>query len=336
MKLLSLIFVFIYFSEAKQTVGPNDVTPLFTSYQDYLGPKGINFYEFYKQTGYAGDGMTIHLADGGILDDHEDLYGQWITFYHQPLCEMEFIDCDGGTGNAGLLLAKNNSFGILGIANQAHLVSYSAGSWIALEVAGVNPGDIVIVNMAYGSVWAPQNWNGGYPLMCKQDCKYPIRSLISKGAIVVVITSWGDNNLDDYPECHNTDSLKDLISVANAIPGTGKRYPGSNYGSAPGIVNSWGKKLVSLGYGDLQNSTDRLRRYTTDLSGGATLVGGALALIQGYLKKTKNIYLNQEQMLKVIIETGNNAGLNQKIGRSIDLVKMLHYVNKHYGHRFYY
>lgn len=328
MKFLFLIYTFIYFFKSSISVkldllfsdiGIDEPTPLFTDKQPYYGKQGNNFYAFYQQTQYAGKGITVHLVDDDFESQHEDLVCQ-DTSYYDSLTEVHGIG-NRGIANAGILLAGNNTFGIVGMIHEAKLIFYRTDAWTQVNNDGVNPGDIVIINHV-----TPRG-----PLICDADSRSVLKKLLLKGAIIVIPAGSGNRNLDNDARCKDMGEVENVVLVTSSSSATGERVSDTNYASFPGVVNIWGTKdMVTLGYGDLQNAPVINRKYTSHFKGDLALVGGTLAAIQGFMIQQKNKYLNAMEMIDLIHKTSNLDGLNHSIGYRPDLLKMVNYVNENF------
>ncbi|WP_421868324.1 S8 family peptidase [Motiliproteus sp.] len=76
--------------------------------------------------GYTGVGATIAVLDSGFLSTHEELSGQFDDLYN-PITNRSGVDAASdphghGTHVAGIIAAKGNGTGIVGVAPGAHLI----------------------------------------------------------------------------------------------------------------------------------------------------------------------------------------------------------------------
>lgn len=135
--------------------------------------------------GYTGEGIIVAVMDTGIDSTHPDLQGKVIRrFDTRANAEVDpniNFDTDGhGTHCAGIIAAKNDGKGVVGLAYNAQL----------FDVRIFDPSWIGTVNYAQGVKWAVDNgakvlsnsWGGG---PYSQAVKAAVDYALSRGAIHV-------------------------------------------------------------------------------------------------------------------------------------------------------
>jgi len=230
----------------------------------------------------------------------------------------------------------------------------------------LGPGDILLLEIQRSGPNPPApppnsnvDW-GNMPVEWWPDDLEAIQSAVTKGIIVVEAAGNGYQNLDDniydsYPPFGSTwknplnpinkSSGAILVGAGNPPPGTHgisadpytskpfvdrSRCKFSNYGSRVDC-QGWGQQVTSTGYGDLQGG-DNNKKYTDNFSGTSSaspIVVGALAAVQGILKKAKKPLLTPSRALSLLRSTGSpqqdspDAPKSQRIGNRPDLRMLL-------------
>ncbi|MDQ0352235.1 subtilisin [Alkalibacillus filiformis] len=110
--------------------------------------------------GYYGQGIRVAVLDTGIDSSHEDLhvYGGHSVFSTWPESDPYYDGNGHGTHVAGTVAALNNSYGVIGVAPEAHLFavkvldSNGGGSYsgIAEGIEWSIVNDMDIINMSLG------------------------------------------------------------------------------------------------------------------------------------------------------------------------------------------
>ncbi|MFC0139397.1 S8 family serine peptidase [Erwinia mallotivora] len=161
----------------------------FTAYQTYLNPfPGMNVRNAWHR-GATGKGVTVHVVDSGIYQNHEDLAGNFTLVTNRP----ETHTRHHGTACAGIIAAKANGFGVTGIAHDCRLFSYeSSNSSFDLIIQNAQPGDIVSVSQGYTSSV------GGLPQISNQSRWLRLKALTENG--VIIFCSAANGGLDISPQ----------------------------------------------------------------------------------------------------------------------------------------
>ncbi|HEU68010.1 MAG TPA: hypothetical protein ENN53_02125 [Candidatus Acetothermia bacterium] len=189
-------------------------------------------------TGYTGKDIVVAVIDTGVDSTHPDLVGQVVRRY-DPELDMEMdssIDYDSyghGTHCAGIIAAKNDGKGVVGLAYNAKI----------MDVRIFNPDFVGTVQCAGGIKWAVDNgaqvlsnsWGGWvYNQAIKAACDYAL----ANG--VVVVAAAGN---DTYATWTNPASYAGVIAVAATTPHNRK----ANF-STPGTwlsVSAPGTRVLS-------------------------------------------------------------------------------------------
>jgi len=301
-------------------------TPDFQALQRYLdepGPrdKGLNIRKAWEE-GVNGRGARVHFSDAGLYPNHEDLQGNARLKVIAPTGNS---DPDHGTASTGILLARDNGFGMTGICHAAELFLYdnratdARGHSQTLKklLACTRPGDIVAVNRQTANIDAMVAF---LPSLHDKTWWEVTRALTERGAVVLNAACNGAFKSD-----HNAGTSvnygidlsnwryfidhgdADAILVGACHSWDGKPHQYSNYNYRYRMLNAWGDSVATLGYGALQDKDGHDRDYTDDYAGTSSatpMVTGALALIQSYAMEQHHLYLNADQMHLLVMQSG--------------------------------
>jgi len=301
-------------------------TPDFEALQHYLDApdgryQGLNVRRAWE-AGVEGKGARVHFSDGGLHANHEDLRGNPKLKFIPPSVNS---DPDHGTASVGVLLARNNGFGMTGVCHAAELFLYdnratdarSYSQTLKKLLAYTRAGDIVAVNRQTANL----NVLGTFlPSLHDRTWWEVTRSLSQRGAVVLNAASNGTSVGDDsagttagygvdleqwrYFDDHG-DADAILVGACHAWDGKPHQY--SNYNYRYRMLNGWGNSVATLGYGALQDKDGHDRDYTDNYGGTSSatpLVTGALALIQSYAIEQHHLYLNANQMHLLVMQSG--------------------------------
>jgi len=186
-----------------------------------------------------------------------------------------------------------------------------------------------------------------------------IQYAVNKGVIVVAAAGNGGVNLcsdvydqnpahphGPFPAAWRNPFRRDPIDSGSILVGAGapplglngsalgpdrSRLAFSNYGC---IVDAqgWGGEVTTCGFGNLQKGDDENRWYRIDFNGtssAAPMVAGALACVQGALKKANQPLLTPARARKLLHDTGSeqthgpNGSVAQIIGKRPNIMDML-------------
>lgn len=303
------------------SAAPTSTTPNFVDRQDYLqgdsgsnviGVDAMNAWRIFEATGQG-----IRCADienGHFAYDHEDLEGSnFIELVPMPGGNTN----DHGTAVAGIVFARNNGFGMLGVAYDVD-VFYGISQGPLGRVGGIaeglkhlRAGDVFIYEMQTGgreNELVPADFNRGVWDITKQ----------ATDAGIIVVAAAGNSGEDlDHPFYDEYRSRGDNGSIrVGAGTRTGRNcFYFSTYGS-PIHLQGWGDGYVATcGIGDLFNE-GRTKTYTSVFSGtsaATAVVGGAIIAVQSWFKKTGTV-ITPRQMRELLIRTGTPQGTGGHIG----------------------
>ena len=240
---------------------------------------------------------------------------------------------DHGTAVIGEIAARNNNFGVTGIAFDADMYfshTYINGivnvsTAIFRCVAAFDPGDIILIEQqTWGpnSVGFPPDCFGCVPVEWVFANYNAIRIAIGNGITVVQAGANGSQNLDAaiYSQGNNghwpflpANNSGSILTGAGYAPsnfsGTGPvrtRMWYSNYGSRIDL-QGWGESIYTSGYGDLFWSLGYNNYYTRDFggtSGASPIVVGAAALVQSYHREQLGVALLPSELRELLKSTG--------------------------------
>lgn len=298
----------------EQAVGERSLvgTPDFSSLQQYLdAERGMNVRTAW-QKGETGRFATIHFLDFGVYRDHEDLQGNINVVSSRD----ESVDCNHGTASVGCIVAKNNAFGVTGIAYDSELNFYDAGD-LDLIVQNAQPGDIVGLNLQlivnnYFLPWTYSHaaWNR-------------INEMTRNGVIVALAAGNGNVNLSPQAGIMPDYGDDGSMMVGAIIPDSGRRASYSNFNHPTSLICAWGSNVCTTGYGDLQKLPGNNHNYLDNFGGTSSatpIATGALALIQSYAKRQYGVYLDGLEMRDLIAKTGRSEGVGDGVGYQPDIV----------------
>ncbi|NHB91415.1 S8 family peptidase [Photorhabdus cinerea] len=279
-------------------------TPDFSHLQGYLDEhNGMNIRNAWAE-GYKGQGITIHHLDFGVYRNHEDLVGNITVINSRP----ETQDCNHGTASTGCIAAKDNKFGVTGIAHECQFRFYDVDDFDKI-IYSFSPGDIISLD-----VQISVNYRY-YPFTYIKSYWQKIKSCADAGAIIIFASGNSGLNLAyDFTFPNYGDPGGIMIGACTSINGHRLGFSNHNLHTS---LNSWGENVTTTGYSDLQKLPGNNRNYTHSYNGTSSatpLVSGALALIQSYAKSKYHKYLNCYQIATLVKNSGFTIGEIQGIG----------------------
>lgn len=295
---------------SSKIAGPQGSTPNFELQQRYLDggdQMGMNVREAW-QLGIRGRRATIRFLEWGLFELHEDLIGN-ITVARTNLDRNP----NHGTATAGLLVAKDNGFGVTGICNQARAFYYDH---LQLDdiIEDCSPGDIIGIYKQL-NVWPAD----------RDEATYLRMRILSQELECVVLMLIGNHHSDirwnggrqNYGQttvagCHPETGLRFQTNFWSLPQSTNNPLDGSN-----SVLNSWSTNVTTTGYGDLFfPNGDPNRSYTSQYSGSSSatpLVSGVFALVQSALMQ-RFTYMDGQTLRDVVRFTGYTEGVPGGIG----------------------
>ncbi|WP_342221283.1 S8 family peptidase [Candidatus Fukatsuia endosymbiont of Tuberolachnus salignus] len=264
----------------------------------------------------TGKGATVRHLDFGVYHAHEDLKGN-IT-----VINSRAGDCNHGTASTGCIAAIGNDYGVTGIAHNCHFFFYDTGDLNKI-VRDVEPGDIISIDNQFklGSYYVP--------MVHSKDYWNKFKLCVDAGAIVIYAGGNGGQNLKSLAPFNNWGS-SGAIMIGACHSENGRKISASNYNHDK-VINSWGMKVTTTGYGDLQRVEGSNRNYTSSYSGTSSatpLVAGALALIQSYAKTKYHVVFNAFDMHQIIEESGYKDAKGEDIGYRPNVIEALKRVDE--------
>lgn len=330
-------------------------TPDFRLKQGYLAaaPGGVNVGAAWQRPGGTGAGIRIIDIEGGWDLEHEDLRENSAGLIAGRI-ENTPLWLNHGSAVLAEMGGDHNSRGVIGMAYEAQLGAVShfgLGSAGAIRRAAnrLRAGDIMLLEMhrpGPASNFQEHNNQRGYiAVEWWPDDLEAIRFATNKGIIVVEAAGNGAENLDaaiydtrgpGFPTSWRNPYRRNPVDSLAIIVGAGGSPAGGNDRQRLGFSNygacvdcqGWGEDVVTAGYGDLQQSTDRNFLYTAGFSGTSSaspIVAGVLACIQGVLLAAQRPLLTPataRQLLRTVGSPQRPNG-NQRIGPRPDIGAML-------------
>lgn len=303
-------------------------TASFVDSQVYLGeaPEGIDAYYGWSITGGDGSGIRIADIEGSWTFDHEDLeIPAEALIGGDPNLGIDWRS--HGSAVVGMLIAKDNGYGVTGIVPGADIaLSSHNGSTDAEAILtaadSLEAGDIILIEIQTPGPrydFAYRTDQLGYvPIEYFQAEFDAIQYAWARGIIVVEAAGNGAENLSDVIYENRFDTTfrnSHAILVGAGAPPSGnygvdrKVLDFSNYGNRVNL-QGYGREIVSCGYGDLFNGgVDERQFYTNQFggtSGAAPMIAGAVAALQGiYKDRYGGAFLDADRVRDVLVSTGS-------------------------------
>ncbi|CCP03712.1 Proprotein convertase subtilisin/kexin type 6 precursor [Erwinia amylovora Ea644] len=288
---------------------------------------GINAFAAHETyPGSKGEGITVLSNEIDRWDpEHLDLPQPLFVFSPKP----EKISAHD-TMSVGIMAAKDNGFGVTGIANQASF-AYS-DSPIKEFIKGVQrlkPGDVVQLGIQLGTTDIAECSENCYiPMEGSQSWFDAIKTATDSGIHVIAAAGNGNLNLD-HPSFKGKFDRKKRDSgsiIAGAMDAqTGKRAWYSDYGSAVSSA-SWGEDVVTTyangRKADLWDAPNA--QFTESFSGTSSanpIIAGAVAGLSG-IAKQQGKTISPKEMRALLTKTGtplNSPG--KPVGTQPDMVR---------------
>lgn len=311
--------------------GSGSTTPDLTSYQEYLGqaPLGIDAHFAWTYQGGNGAGVKIIDMETGYNQSHEDLPAPFIRV-------NDADDNTHGTAVMSIVSAKNNGFGMTGIAYGSQVGFYGWGNNIANSIAGaansLSPGDIIILegqinrNLQSGDSCTSSDQTECVPLEWAVTYYDQIKYATDKGIIVVEAAGNGAEDLDSpiYSDRFNRSIWNSgaFLIAATAATSSINRLSFSNHGTRIDF-NGWGQAVAAAGaHGTRLFDGGQNRVYGDGFSGTSSaspIVAGAVASITGYGKAQMGKTLSISEVKGVLANYGTQPPSGQNVGVRPDL-----------------
>lgn len=301
-------------------------TPDFGALQTYLdapgsATRGLNIRKAWARQ-VNGKGARVHLVDGGLFAQHEDLR-------HNPDLHVISLgandDPGHGTASTGILVANPDQVGITGICHASEVRVHHAraenakGELLVLRALHeqVAAGDIVVIPQQIQDFATPGT---NLPFVHNKVFWTHLKLLAERGAVIVCAAGNGHERDDaglgvrkntgiDLSSGHfyidHGEANVILVGACNSA--TGKAHTYSNHHYPYRMLNAWGDRVATLGFGDLQDRPGNDRDYTARYSGTSSatpMVAGALSLIQSYAMQQHHLYLDGNQLHLLVMQSG--------------------------------
>ncbi len=294
-------------------------TPDFSSLQTYLDPAPVGTDAEFALADPRTRGSGVRIVDLEYYwtGEHEDLglppetdlgagtFTQWFAF-----------DDEHGTAVFGVMVGKDNGFGVTGGVPDADMRGISPLSDLGYNPAGaltflmdkVSPGDVILIEQQTqgpnGGAYVPLEWN--------QASFDAIKALGDLGAVVVETGANGSQDLDSPSMLGRFDrSVRDsgaiLVGAGNSVTRAPHGY--TSRGTRVDLQGHGDGVVTTGGYGNLQGSgsSGRLIRYTSIFNGTSSagpIVVNAVVAVQSYLKATGRDPWTAGQVRDLLRNTG--------------------------------
>ena len=232
-----------------------------------------------------GKDVVVAILDTGI-SDHVDLQGQWYDPKNFSKCDSHEDKKSGhGTHVAGIIAARDNSDGCVGIAPECKIIPMKVldddggGSYLAVEKAireCIRLGNVDIINMSLGAPGAPP-----------QSLHDVIIEATNKG-IIIIAAAGNDGKIVNYPARYD-----EVIAVA-ALDANGNM---AGFSSRDNTVDS-----VAPGVDIFSTFTNNQYAKMSGTSQAAPFMAGICALLKSFAKSDPSApkINNYVDMLKAI------------------------------------
>lgn len=301
-------------------------TPNFTPNQNnYFGAAPSGTENVYARSLAGGRGAGIRLIDIEYdwYYNHEDL-GLSVA---NVIAGTPFAGFGNNHGTAvlGVLVARDNGFGVTGGAPDAiiRLASpYFGGDYrpadaIAAASNYADPGDVILLEQQANG---PASGSSDFvPLEWITSVYDAIRVATQAGRVVVEAAGNGNQNLDAtiFNGRFNRLGTDSRAIIVGAGDGTNARLSFSTYGSRLD-VQAHGTSVTTTGYGGLFG-TSGFNFYTSGFNGtssASAVVAAAATVMQGHLRFRGRALLTAPEMASLLQATGSpqTGSTAQRIG----------------------
>lgn len=243
-----------------------------------------------------GKGITIAVLDSGI-QLHDDLVKNIDVAKCRSFIDGEDIfdrDIFHGTHVSGIISALNNSYGVVGVAPQATIVSIKV-----LNKLGFSQNNSVIKGLEYCLSLKPDVINmslGGSAPM--PEIQPILKELVERN--IVVVCSAGNTGETDKPEVVYPAHYDECIAVGSCS---------ESLLQDRSLFSSYGETIDFLAPGENILSTYRDNGYgvLSGTSQSAPFLSGLIALILSYYKKQNKI-ITVDEVRKLLVQTADDIG----------------------------
>lgn len=297
----------------------NPDTPDFSFMQGYKNQitGGIGVDAVAGVPGVDGSGMTLADVEYDWELAHEDLLLPESTNSDPETIYNPYPPANHGTAVLGMLVGKDNGYGITGIVPEVtplvfptttERFLYNPGRAINRAAAALAAGDVMLLEI--------QTWVCGTGEYGPAEWSPVVFDVVENATAlgIVVVAAAGNGNVDlDQPSCNGLfdRAVRDsgAIIVGAGEAGSNSKTSFSTYGSRVD-VQGWGDwSVTTTGYGTLYDpsSGDLRRMYTSTFSGTSSatpIVAGAAVAVQGVLRGAGDEQLDSLAMRTLLQQTG--------------------------------
>ncbi len=332
-------------------VGAITGNPAADRYQRYLNaaPEGVDARWAWLGSDSNGSGIRICDLEYDVNENHADLP----TIKLLPPAADPVYDDNHGTAVMGIMAARNNGYGVKGIAYNADLYfaatytinGFSIPSAITRCANALRAGDIIVIEaQATGPNTKPKaerEWasEGLVPVEWDKATYDAVKVAVAAGRIVFEAGANGAEDLDSpayqngngghHPFLPANDSGAIMVGAGNSpyVDGEDPRAPSwfTNYGATMD-VQGWGDGIVTTGYGDLHpgeaSEEERnlwFKRSFGGTSGATPIVAASAAILQDTFKAVNGRVATPAEMKTILRSTGTGQQGTQIIGPLPDL-----------------
>lgn len=307
------------------------VSPDLTEHQTYFGPAptGIDAVFAREQPGGDGRGVRIVEIERDWVLEHEDLGladGLRVSGACSggPLCFP-----DHGTSVLGVLVARENAFGVTGGVPEADIRllapvfdgQYDPAGALARAGRATRPGDVILVELQTSGPEGPEAF---VPIEWIPEVYETILVLTRAGRVVIEPAGNGGRDLDATVYEGRFDRRRfhsGAILVGGGDPWQAA-LPISNHGSRLDL-QGWGCCVTTTGAGDEELPRTVLahsyRREFGGTSSAAAIVAAAAASLQGVARAARGVDLTGPQIAALLRRTGTPSRGTRRIGPLPDL-----------------
>jgi serine protease len=289
--------------------------------QGYLErePKGIGALEVSSIDGCDGRGVKVIDLESDWILDHEDLPKPQLLYGDRNSANARARN--HGAAALGIVGAKSNSLGIIGVAPKLaslNVVShFDAATGTRFHVADAI--DAATKHLGLGDILLLEVQRDAYPTETDSADWHAIRLAVAQGIVVVEAAGNGWRNLDDWSDPSREHTLNvgadkyvdsgaimvgsafDTVLMDGGVSGH-RRYYTSNFGSRVNVY-AWGEHIHTAGFGDAAGTPGASDSYTSafgETSGAAAIIAGAAAVVQSWLKAATADTLSSVKMREVL------------------------------------
>jgi subtilisin family serine protease len=328
--------------------------PLPPNYQPNQGyqnptPAGTGCETTWTWPGGRGQNVQVCDIEYSFNASHNDLPAVTIA---GPVGVDPFNDNNHGTAVMGILVGRDNGWGVTGGAHEAGAkfaycnfatIGYSVSTGLINAAAALQPGDVILIEQQSWGPNSPPLFQGGFVPSEWDVFTYDATvQAVGAGVIVVATAGNGNENLDapimnsgnggHWPFLENNNSGAIMVGAGAAASGFGNsdtprsRQWYSNYGSRLD-VQGWGERVYSTGYGGIFNAEGVNRWYTSTFGGTSSagpVVASTVAALSSIYEAVEGAPLDPANARNALMASGaaQQSGIrpaSQRIGNLPDI-----------------